>query len=163
MNTKYGVATLRKDGYYQITSWKEGNHNKLLHRLIFEDIYGPIPDDCVIHHKDGNKLNNCIMNLQLLTEYQHKSLHQKGKIVSLETRKRLSSSLKDRKYSDETLKKMSESHKYRIPSITKKGFNKGKQVYCIYSNKKVLSQSVNKTKIEQYYFSMIFNIKYNYI
>lgn len=77
--TKWGNAKINEKGYYRISSSKEGNYNKYLHRLIFEDFYGPIPDACYVHHKDGNPLNNCVMNLQLLTKSEHSSLHNTGK------------------------------------------------------------------------------------
>ena len=38
MITKFGTAKIYR-GYYIITSRKEGNHGKFLHRLIFEDFY----------------------------------------------------------------------------------------------------------------------------
>ena len=38
IDTKFGKATIL-NGYYRITSTKEGNNNKSLHRLIFEDFY----------------------------------------------------------------------------------------------------------------------------
>ena len=38
-NTKYGIAKIHNTGYYRITSRKEGNNGKLLHRLIFEDVH----------------------------------------------------------------------------------------------------------------------------
>ena len=78
MKTKFGNAYVGNHGYYVVTSFKEGNHNKLLHRLIFEDFYGDIPDNCHIHHKDGNKLNNCILNLQIIPEALHHSIHTTG-------------------------------------------------------------------------------------
>lgn len=85
LNTKFGRAKIY-NGYYIIISRKDGNHGKRLHRLIFEDFYGPIPDRCDIHHKDGDKLNNCIMNLQILTHSQHKYLHK----ISAETCEKIS-------------------------------------------------------------------------
>lgn len=39
MKTKYGNAKIGNMGYYVITSYKEGNHRKLLHRLIWEDFW----------------------------------------------------------------------------------------------------------------------------
>ena len=59
LHSKYGTAKISNDGYYRISSGKEGNNRKYLHRLIFEDFYGPIPENCHVHHKDGNKLNIC--------------------------------------------------------------------------------------------------------
>lgn len=79
MKTKWGNAQLYDDGYYIITSGKEGNCNKRLHRLIWEDFYDcKVPKGYVIHHQDGNKTNNCILNLQLMSEKNHRSLHMGG-------------------------------------------------------------------------------------
>ena len=78
MKTKFGNASINTTtGHYIISSHKEGNRSKNLHRLIFEDFYGPIPKNCVVHHKDGNKLNNCIMNLELMTWSDHAKHHFK--------------------------------------------------------------------------------------
>lgn len=76
--TKFGRAKIDSNGYYRITSRKEGNHRKLLHRLIFESIHGEIPEGYCVHHIDGDRLNNCIMNLELLSSSFHKSIHTKG-------------------------------------------------------------------------------------
>jgi len=78
LHTKFGNARVQK-GYYKISSKKEGNNNKYLHRLIFEDFYGfEVPKGFVVHHKDENKLNNCILNLQLMHETDHLKLHNVG-------------------------------------------------------------------------------------
>lgn len=102
LKTIFGSANLDKRGYYRITSIKEGNCYKLLHRLIWEKNYGEIPDGYVIHHKDEDKTNNCVLNLQLMTKEEHRSLHTKGennpmygKSLSPEHRKKLSESLAD--------------------------------------------------------------------
>lgn len=80
LHTKFGTAKVDKRGYYAITSHKEGNHTKSLHRLIFEDFYQMIiPQGYHIHHKNGNRLDNCILNLQMLKAREHLSLHTKGK------------------------------------------------------------------------------------
>ena len=85
MKTKFGNVKINSVGYYVVTSTKEGNHRKLLHRLIWEDFWGcEIPKDYVIRHKDGNKLNNCILNLQLMSDKDHRSLHSTGREVSNE-------------------------------------------------------------------------------
>lgn len=49
-----------------------------VHRLIYEEAYGPIPKGYHIHHKDGNKLNNDLSNLEILTASEHIRLHKKG-------------------------------------------------------------------------------------
>lgn len=43
----------------------------LLHRHVWEKHFGPIPKGYHIHHKDGNKLNNDISNLECLSASDH--------------------------------------------------------------------------------------------
>lgn len=90
MDTKFGKAYVGNHGYYVVTSTAEGNHNKLLHRLIFEDFYGPIPNGCHVHHKDGDKKNNCIMNLQLLSASDHHRQHSGDYEYTMEDRQKMS-------------------------------------------------------------------------
>lgn len=81
IKTKFGVARLNANGYYVITSSKEGNNMKLFHRLIYCNYHNCSLKDIEgmhIHHKDGNKINNCIMNLELIDAKEHVSLHSKG-------------------------------------------------------------------------------------
>jgi hypothetical protein len=107
MKTKWGNARLNSYGYYVISSRKEGNRGKLLHRLIWEDMFGPIPEGHVIHHIDGNPINNTLFNLKLMSSSDHSSLHQKGKKQSEETLKKRSEALKGRSRSEETKRKIS--------------------------------------------------------
>lgn len=146
LHTKWGDAKINNNGYYVITSSKEGNHNKFLHRLIFEDFYGPIPEGGHIHHKDGNKLNNCIMNLQLLTEKQHNSLHKKGE----------DHHMWQKHHSEESRKKISESNSkaqntsgyYRVSkkkdSCCKQGFYWRYRYYEDGKPKEIISVSLDK-------------------
>lgn len=93
IKTKWGTANIHKNGYYQITSVKEGNANELLHRLIAKDYFGdwidepdPNGDQWAIHHIDGNKTNNCVLNLEPIPKRDHLRLHHLGKNVSEETK-----------------------------------------------------------------------------
>lgn len=84
VKTKFGNASLNAGGYYRITSAKEGNCGKLLHRLIFEDFYNikldkEFPNGVVIHHIDKNRTNNEIWNLDLMPLKEHTSMHKSGK------------------------------------------------------------------------------------
>ena len=65
---------LTKKGYYRGYD-KRVKKFKLLHNLIYEYYYGAIPDGMQIHHKDQNKLNNRIENLQLVSPLEHKRIH----------------------------------------------------------------------------------------
>jgi len=82
IKTKFGNARVNAYGYYAISSTKEGNRDKLLHRLIFEDFYNiKLPSDILIHHDDENKLNNEIWNLIPMTKKEHHVLHHKNKKI----------------------------------------------------------------------------------
>ncbi len=58
------------EGYYYCS-----NNKKPLHRFVYEQANGEIPDGYIIHHKDGNKKNNRIDNLEMITPSRHKALH----------------------------------------------------------------------------------------
>ena len=73
METKFGKAYQRKDGYYQISSG--ANQGKLLHRLIYEENFGSIPNGFCIHHLDNDKNNNNPSNLILMSKSNHHKLH----------------------------------------------------------------------------------------
>ena len=57
--------------------------NKTLfkHRYIWEKHYGKIPKDMVIHHIDGNKQNNEIENLQMMTDMEHRKKYNQKRIT----------------------------------------------------------------------------------
>ena len=88
LKTKFGTARI-ENGYYRISSRKEGNRHKPLHRLIYESVWGKIPEGYVIHHIDGDKTNNCILNLLMLSNEHHTSLHNKGKTLTEEHKKKI--------------------------------------------------------------------------
>jgi len=77
IKTKFGSANINRRGYYVIISKKEGNFNKLLHRLIFEDFHKIKLDEGIdIHHIDGDKTNNSINNLQSIKHEEHSKHHK---------------------------------------------------------------------------------------
>src|SRR5260221_10463198 len=45
--------------------------NTRLHRLVALTFIGPIPEGYVIHHKDGNKSNNHVSNLEIVTHQEN--------------------------------------------------------------------------------------------
>lgn len=82
LHTNWGNAKVNNHGYYQITS--KIHNGKLLHRLIYESVWGKIPEGYVIHHIDGDKTNNCILNLLIVDKEHHSSLHNKGRALPFE-------------------------------------------------------------------------------
>lgn len=63
-----------KTGYY-LGTVKENGKRQRLHRYIWEYYNGEIPKGYDIHHKDHNKDNNELDNLELITRSQHSKLH----------------------------------------------------------------------------------------
>ena len=79
LHTKFGNARISTHGYYVITTKKEGNCRKFLHRLIYEDFWGvKLVPEVHIHHKDGNRRNNCILNLEAMSNSEHSKHHHTG-------------------------------------------------------------------------------------
>lgn len=62
-------------GYRRVYLSKEGRVRlQLVHRLVaFAFLEPPSEEKLVVHHKDGNKQNNCVFNLEWLS-YQENSL-----------------------------------------------------------------------------------------
>lgn len=69
-----------------------------IHRLIlFYKMKSKIISSIVVHHKDGNRLNCSEDNLSLDTNSHHASLHNNGKTLSIEHRKKIGEANKKRK------------------------------------------------------------------
>ncbi len=140
LHTKFGTAKLQQNGYYIITSCKEGHGGKRLHRLIWEDFYGcEIPKGYIIHHRNNIKTDNCILNLQLMRDSDHKKIHS-------ETR------------SEETKQKMSKSRSgcknpmwKNYPRVKKNGFRNNKQIYAITHKGKVIKTSIFLHKLYKWW------------
>ena len=60
-------------GYYHAENWGKGPTT--LHRAIWEKENGPIPSGHHIHHKDGDKSNNSICNLEMISASEHARMH----------------------------------------------------------------------------------------
>ena len=56
---------------------KEGGGFTNLHRAVWTDAYGSIPDGHHIHHIDGNPLNNDISNLDCVSRSDHLREHSR--------------------------------------------------------------------------------------
>ena len=140
MKSKFGNVGLNQAGYQIITSAKEGNLKKRVHRLIWEDWYGkPVPKGYVIHHINEDKADNRIQNLQCVSNANHIRFHHKGK--------------KCKPFTDEHKKKLGEAKKGKPLSenarVVKNGIgNNGKQNYGLRHNGKMIAQSISKEKLE---------------
>lgn len=72
----YKFTKDEKTGYF-LSSKKIGTSRKRLHVYMWEKFNGEIPKGNHVHHKDENKNNNEIDNLELLDKCLHSKLHGK--------------------------------------------------------------------------------------
>lgn len=67
--------TPQNNGYYR----RSKGDRRLMHRVVWEFYNGKIPHGFDIHHKDHNRTNNKIENLELLKKDEHSRLFATGK------------------------------------------------------------------------------------
>lgn len=69
-----GVRYYKKPGgYYKSDYVRHGG--RYMHRVVWEFHNGPIPENMVVHHKDHDRSNNDIGNLELLSASEHAKYH----------------------------------------------------------------------------------------
>ena len=76
-----GYGTISAKGYRRVWCQDVGREGtgkrryRMEHVVIWERYNGPVPDGYHIHHRDGDKLNNDIGNLEMVTPLSHKRHH----------------------------------------------------------------------------------------
>lgn len=113
--------SIHKNGYSHITLHKEDKMKTFLTHRLVAMTFIPNPNNYPqVNHKDEVKTNNCISNLEWVTqEYNNSygtrlermSKTKKGKIFSQEHKDKISKTLKGRKLSKETKDKISIANK----------------------------------------------------
>jgi len=66
-----------KNGYRKIKIYPDGSKKRKsfwMSRLVYEAFHGPIPPKMQIDHVDGNRINNSLENLMLVTPKQNQVL-----------------------------------------------------------------------------------------
>lgn len=66
------VTRVTRNGYVQVELNKNNKKKFLVHRLVFSSFEGKIPKGLEINHKDCNKQNNYLSNLECVTKEQNK-------------------------------------------------------------------------------------------
>ena len=149
LHTKFGKAKCYENYYIIIAGVNEG---KKLHRAIYEDYHKvTLLPTTIIHHKDGNSKNNCILNLEMISWGEHTKLHHTGRHHTSETIQKISETKTgNTTVSEESREKIRQKLLIKEPHIVKIGFTEnGKQRYGIKANGKVLTKSVNLSKLEE--------------
>ena len=90
---------INNSGYYRVMLFKNGNYkNKLLHRIVAETFINNPDKKNQVNHKDGNKLNNCVQNLEWCSQSENMKHAYKNKLAkSYATGKFGANSLKAKK------------------------------------------------------------------
>lgn len=66
----------RRLGYFEANERSsESMEERSMHRAVWKAEYGNIPHGWVVHHKDGDKANNDLANLQAMAPLDHRALH----------------------------------------------------------------------------------------
>ena len=102
-----------QDGYLQVGLYKDTKrHFRSVNRLVMET-YCPIENDHLYHAHHENRVrdDNNLKNLKWELIADHIREHSKGKVISEETRRKISESLKGKVFSEEHRRKMSEARK----------------------------------------------------
>lgn len=117
---------------YTITDPKSGvqyrsigvdyQNRRLEHRIISDYFNGETPD-LIVHHKDGNGLNNNPENLEPMTQAEHWRLHQKERWNKMSDEERSEFINSQDRWSEETKKKLSENAKNMWASFTEEEYN----------------------------------------
>ena len=93
-NWKGGVRHTRR-GYRQLLipghPRSDAGGYVMEHIVVWEQNTGiRVPDNCVIHHLNGNKADNRMENLCLMERGAHTQLHHRGTKLKAETKKKIS-------------------------------------------------------------------------
>jgi|SRR5215831_4132105 len=114
-----------------------------LHRIVWEDHFGPIQEGYCIHHKDKDKTNNDIANLECISKSDHVKHH--WEIGGEDLRQKVKENIKKahlwrgtaegREYSSKHHKKLWQNAKIykRICTVCNKEFeslSRKKNIYC---------------------------------
>ena len=70
--SKMLIPLKRKDGYLKVRLYKnKGYGTFFVHRLVAETFIKKVPNKIIINHKDGNKSNNRVNNLEWCTQKEN--------------------------------------------------------------------------------------------
>jgi len=70
----------RHNNGYPVCELKKAGHGQLMrvHTLVLEAFVGQAPNGYEAHHKNGDRADNSVENLEWILSFQHKSMHKKN-------------------------------------------------------------------------------------
>ena len=153
-DSKFGTMVIDDKEYFKIISRAEGNFGKLFHRLVYENFWGvELPSEIIIHHKDGNRRNNCILNLEAMTRAEHNTIHKKGVPFSETHKKKISDSKKGTHISNDTKLKISKYDNttgiFRVSKVKNDGYTQGFAWLYQYFDENHKRRAISRVSLEE--------------
>ena len=112
------------------------------HRYVMEQYLGrKLSRDEVVHHKDGNKENNDIENLELMSLSEHSRQHMLGNTPSEETKQKLSEASTGRQSAN---RKLSDSQVEQIRELHNEGVSNRKIAQMFNVNHQTINELINR-------------------
>lgn len=96
------------EGIISIINGRKCIGKKPVYRLVWTVFNGPVPKGCCIHHKDHNKLNDRLDNLEMMTRSDHSKHHNDN--MTEETKQKISESHKNIVFTEEHKENLRKSH-----------------------------------------------------
>lgn len=157
IKTKWGNIS-QHQGYYQFTGGKF--KNKYYHVHVWEQQWGKLPKNWIVHHLDENKQNNCLLNLYGMPKQDHVKLHHIGCKRSDEAKQKMKDNhylrnggehpkgMMGKHHSNKTKEHLREVLTKKYARVVKGGKDKnGKQKYSLNFNGKLIKYSINPQKL----------------
>ena len=69
-------GTLSRHGYLNLHLRRPRSKHIYIHKFVAHHFINPVPDGFVVHHKDEDKLNNHVSNLEIVTHAEHRKRHK---------------------------------------------------------------------------------------
>ncbi len=92
---------LDKDGYLKVILYKDGPKEFRVHRLIADTFISHSNDLCIVNHKDENKSNNCVDNLEWCNANYNNNYGMRNSKIRKKNTNHESKSIKVEQYSKE--------------------------------------------------------------
>ena len=72
----YTYGNICAKGYLDVVLYLNGKRKrKRMNRLVWETFVGPIPEGYDVHHKNHNRQDNRVENLELIEKHKHRKMH----------------------------------------------------------------------------------------